>query len=170
MSNYGIGTIIEDSEGSNIIATVKSKKDNTGAYQILLEKKGYVSTLVRQKSLPKSEKEQKTLIDKWEKSLKKSGKKSKKCNKHVSYAVHVPGGHTFKVSSLKKSSPKPKIFISKTGRKFTITTTTRKSPKSKKIKRGGGRKRRTRRKSSRKRKRRSRRKRRRRRRGGTGTT
>jgi hypothetical protein len=114
--------------------------------------------MIRQRSLPKNEKEQDALAKKWEQSLKKSGLKSKKCNKGVDFAVHGPK-HTFKVTTVKskKKSPKTKVFIHpSTGRKFTITDV----PKTRKKR--GGRKRRRRTKKKRRRRTKKKRKRRRR--------
>ena len=123
--------------------------------------------MIRQKSLPKSPKAQAKVAKKWENEIKKSGLKSKKCNKGVEYIVHGKK-HTFRVStktrkspkkkSPKEKSPKSKVFINPTtGRKFTITTITktRKSPKSKKR---GGRKTKKRGRKRRRRRRRTRRK------------
>jgi hypothetical protein len=166
MSNLKIGDKIIDDE-TRITATVKSKRNHkTKEYDILLQDGKHIPTLIRQKSLPKTEKEQDAVAKKWEQSLKKSGLKSKKCNKGVHFAVHGPK-HTFKVTTQKskKRQPKTKVFIHPTsGRKFTITDV----PKSRKKK--GGRKRRKSRKSRRrgtrkkKRGRRTKKKRRRRRR------
>jgi len=115
--------------------------------------------MIRQRSLPRTEKEQDAVAKKWEQNLKKSGLKTKKCNKGVHFAVHGPK-HTFKVTTVKskKKSPKTKVFIHPTsGRKFTITDV----PKTRKKKGGMKRRRRTRKK---KRRRRTKKKRRRRRR------
>ena len=161
MSNFKIGDRIIDDE-TRITATVKSKRNpKTKEYEVLLQKKGYVPTMIRQRSLPKNEKEQDAVAKKWEQSLKKSGLKSKKCNKGIDFAVHGPK-HTFKVTNVKskKKSPKTKVFIHPTsGRKFTITDV----PKTRKKKTKGGRKRR-RRTRKKKRRRRTKKKRRRRRR------
>ena len=153
MSNFKRGTKIKDEGGTGITAIVQGKRNSkTKEYNVLLTKPGYVDTMVRQKSLPKSPKAQAKVAKKWENEIKKSGLKSKKCNKGVEYIVHGKK-HTFRVStktrkSPKKKSPKSKVFINPTtGRKFTITTTTRKSKKKK-----GGRRRKSRRKRKRRRK------------------
>ena len=62
MSNLKIGDRIIDDE-TNIIATVKSKRNpKTKEYEVLLQKKGYVPTMIRQRSLPKNKKEQKKKV------------------------------------------------------------------------------------------------------------
>ena len=163
MSNFKIGDRIIDDE-TRITATVKSKRNpKTKEYDVLLQKKGYVPTMIRQTSLPKNEEAQDAVVEKWEQSLKKSGLKSKKCNKGVDFAVHGPK-HTFKVTTVKskKKSPKTKVFIHPTsGRKFTITDV----PKTRKKK--GGRKRRGRTRKKKRRRRTKKKKKRRRRRRKT---
>jgi hypothetical protein len=152
MSNFNKGTIIQDNEGTGITAIVQSKKNSkTKDYMVLLTKPGYVDTMIRQKSLPKSPKAQANVAKKWENEITKSGLKSKKCNKGVDYIVHGTK-HSFRVSAKTRKSPKLKVFINPTtGRKFTITTIkTRKSPKSKKRKRGGRKRRKRRRRRTKK--------------------
>ena len=169
MSNLKIGDKIIDDETS-IIATVKSKRNpKTKEYDVLLQKKGYVPTMIRQTSLPKNKKEQDAVAKKWEQSLNKSGLKSKKSNKGIDFTVQGPK-HTFRVKNVittsKEKSPKTKVFIHPTsGRKFTITDV----PKTRKKTGGRKRRRKTRKKKRRRRtkkKRRRRRRRTRRRKGG----
>lgn len=157
MSNFERGTTIKDDGGTGITAIVQGKRDpKTKEYNVLLTKPGYVDTMIRQKSLPKSPKAQAKVAKKWENEIKKSGLKSKKCNKGVEYIVHGKK-HTFRVStktrkSPKKKSPKSKVFINPTtGRKFNITTITKTRKRGgRKTKKRGGRKRRRRRRRTRK--------------------
>ncbi len=166
MSNLKIGDKIIDDE-TRITATVKSKRNpKTKEYDVLLQKKGYVPTMIRQTSLPKNKKEQDAVAEKWKKSLNKSGLKSKKSNKGIDFTVQGPK-HTFRVTNVittsKEKSPNTKVFIHPTsGRKFTITDVPKTDvPKTRKKKGGRKRRRRTRKK---KRRRRTKKKRRRRRR------
>ena len=165
MSNLKIGDKIIDDETS-IIATVKSKRNpKTKEYDVLLQKKGYVPTMIRQTSLPKNEEAQDAVAEKSKQSLEKSGLKSEKSNKGIDFTVQGPN-HTFRVTNVittsKKKSPKTKVFIHPTsGRKFTITDV----PKTRKKK--GGRKRRGRTRKKKRRRRTKKKKKRRRRRRKT---
>ena len=173
MSNLKIGDKIIDDE-TNIIATVKSERDpKTREYDVLLQKEGYVPTMIRQTSLPKNKKEQDAVAEKWKKSLNKSGLKSKNSNKGIDFTVQGPN-HIFRVTNeittSKEKSPNvsntdgsTKVFIHPTsGRKFTITDVPKTDvPKTRKKKGGRKRRRKTRKK---KRRRRTKKKRRRRRR------